>query len=183
MAHRGFAYLRTALKFTANLSTTGALFQTSKKAVEEVTKHIDTSQKQIIVEYGAGHGNVTQRILDKMHPDSKLYAFEINNDFCKTLSLIKDDRLIIINGSAEKIEDHIKEPVDCIISTLPFSLIPKNKLTEILENSYEKLKKNGSMSQILYSTFHLNKYRRFFGQVSFASIFGIPIEFVYHCEK
>jgi phospholipid N-methyltransferase len=178
-----FQNLKTALKFTLNLPTTGALFQTTKSAANEVCKYIEQDKIQTIIELGAGHGNITHVILKKMNQNSKLYVFEINADFCKILHKIKDDRLIIVNDSAERFDYYVKNKVDCIISTLPLTFIQNSIISTILTKCKLQLIENGKISQILYSTFHLKKYKAIFSKVSFHTNLSLPIEFIYHCEK
>lgn len=183
MLKHKLGYIKTAISFTANLKTTGALFQTSVRAENEVSKNIFTDKKQIILEFGAGHGNITKAILRKMHKDSVLYSFEINSDFCKVLSQIKDKRLVIVNDTAQNFDHHLSFQVDRIISSIPLTLIEKPIVLSILQKSQDRLKQGGCMSQIVYSTFHLNKFREYFKSVNYKFILGFPIEFVYHSEK
>jgi phospholipid N-methyltransferase len=118
-----------------------------------------------------------------MNKGSKLYAFEVNNEFCRLLNEIKDDRLVVVNDSAQFLESHCKEKVDCIISSIPFSLIPNPVIEEILSQSKNKLNDNGVISQILYSTYHLRKYKKYFNNTACKSVFSFPFEFIYHCQK
>ena len=176
------SFIKIVLNFTTNIRTTGALYETSRRAGQEVSKYVRDSHPQIIVEYGAGHGNITRAILAKMHRSSKLYVFEVNKSFCAELNQINDNRLVVVSDSAERIDQYVDEPVDCIISTIPFSLIPNQVLTVIVEKSRHKLKTTGIMSQILYSTYHLKIYKDFFKQVSYKMVLSLPLEFVYHCQ-
>lgn len=177
------SFIKTVLNFTTNIRTTGALYETSKRAGQEVSKYVTDSHPQIIVEYGAGHGNITMAILAKMHKSSKLYVFEVNKTFCAELNRISDKRLVVVSGSAELIDQYVGEPVDCIISTIPFSLIPDQVLTAIVKKSRQQLKTTGVISQILYSTYHLKIYKKYFKQVSYKMILSLPLEFVYHCQN
>ena len=136
-------YLKTAIEFTKKINTTGAFTETSRFVVDSISKFVDKDKKQIIIEYGAGHGNITKGILDKMNAESVLYAFEIHSDFCKQLELINDKRLKIVNLSASEVYKVTDMPnsVDCIISSIPFSFIPDEILQEILMEvtSYAKI--------------------------------------------
>ena len=174
--------LKTVLSFATNIRTTGALYETSKRAGQEVSKYVTDRHPQIIVEYGAGPGNITRMILTKMHRSSTLYVFEVNNAFCAVLNRIRDKRLVVINDSAERIDQYVPEPIDCIISTIPFSLIPNQVLTTIITKSRLRLKAMGVMSQILYSTYYLTIYKAHFKQVSYKVVLSLPPEFVYHCQ-
>ena len=84
-------------------STTGAFSETSRFVVDNISKFVEKNKKQVIIEYGAGHGNITKGILDKMNEDSVLYAFEIHTDFCKQLEQIKDKRLRIKSSTIDQI--------------------------------------------------------------------------------
>lgn len=174
--------LKTVLSFATDIRTTGALYETSKRAGLQVSKHVTDRHPQIIVEYGAGPGNITRTILAKMHRSSTLYVFEVNKAFCALLNRIGDKRLIVINDSAERIDEYVYQPVDCIISTIPFSLIPNQVLTAIITKSQLCLKATGVMSQILYSTYHLAIYKAHFKRVSYKVVLSLPLEFIYHCQ-
>ena len=154
--------IKTALEFTKNLKTTGAVYETSKKGEQALSRFIVDSEEQIIVEFGAGHGNITNVILSKMNQNSKLYAFELNSEFCDVLSNIDDDRLVVINDSAQHLDKHVLEDIDCIISSIPYTFIPDQVVNEILEKSQEKLKHGGEITQLLYSAYFLKKYKRYF---------------------
>ena len=173
---------KTAFRFAVNIRTTGALYETSKRAGQEVSKFVTDRHPQFIVEYGAGHGNITRTILAKMHRSSTLYVFEVNAAFCHVLNQIDDKRLIVVNDSAERLDQYVHQPVDCIISTIPFSLIPDQVLTAIVLKSQQRLTTTGVISQILYSTYHLKIYKAYFKRVSYKTILSLPLEFVYHCQ-
>ena len=76
-----------------------------------------------------------------MHPDAQLTCFEINKkDFKQHLDTLQDSRLTIHYTSCEHISDYCKESsVDMIISTIPLSLIDKNIVNIIINNSYNSL--------------------------------------------
>lgn len=178
-------YLKTAVEFTKKLNTTGAFSETSKYVVENISKFVDKDKKQIIVEYGAGHGNITRGILAKMNIESVLYAFEIHSDFCKRLEQIDDTRLKIVNLSASDVYKVIDIPksVDCIISSIPFSFIPDEVLSEILSKSQSLLKENCYMTQVLYSARHLKQYEKYFKNCNTKLVMNIPPANVYECQN
>jgi phospholipid N-methyltransferase len=180
-----FNYLKTAFEFTKNLSVTGAFTETSKYVVHEISKYVNKNEPQIIIEFGAGHGNITLGILEKMHKQSILYAFEVNKGFCEVLHTIDDDRLRVVNLSAQEVKKvvEIKNSVDCIISSIPFSFIPNNVLDDILIGSYFLLKPNHYMTQVLYSKMHLKHYQNFFQSCSSKTVLNFPLAQIYTCKK
>ena len=81
-------FLKTALKdFKA-----GAIAASSKYAVKRIVKEIPPVCRSVI-EYGAGDGIITKKILDKLPTDGKIIAVEINHGFVGKLREIKDARL------------------------------------------------------------------------------------------
>ncbi len=178
-------YLKTSIEFTKKINTTGAFSETSKYVVDNISKFVDKEKKQVIIEYGAGHGNITRGILDKMNANSVLYAFEIHSDFCKELELINDSRLKVVHLSASEVYQIVNksESVDCIISSIPFSFISDDILQEILSKSHNLLKKNCFMTQVLYSSRHLKQYKKYFQNCSTKIVMNIPPANIYQCQK
>lgn len=176
--------LKTAIAFSKNLLTTGALFQTSSKVEQAITSKVSSEKQQIIVEFGMGHGNITAEILKKIHPTSKLYSFEINEEFCDLVKeKIKDDRLVIINAGAEEIENSIDGKANAIVSSIPFTIFPKEKTAQILDLSYAHLESGAFFSQVQYSRVMRKKFEHHFDQMDIDQVSKIPPEFIYHCKK
>ena len=176
--------LKTSFAFTKNILVTGAVTETSKKSSIEICKYIPKGNNKVIVEFGIGHGNITREILKNMSPNSKLYAFEVKKSFCDHVQKnINDDRLIIINDGAENIKAHVKENVNAIIGSIPFSFFSKEKSLEIIQSAYNKLVKNGYYSQVLYTKFNFKKFQQVFEKCEIIKIKNTPTEFVYHCKK
>lgn len=176
-------FLKSVIDFTKNVKTTGALYQTSKQIEKEICSKVSTDTK-VVVEFGTGLGNITQRILDQLPPDGKLYSFEVNPDFLKDVELlITDDRLVLINDGAQNFEQYVKEEVDCFVSSIPVTLIPKQIVEEVIQKSYNALKPGHYFCQILYSPFHKKKFSSVFEEVKIKKAASIPLGFVHHCLK
>lgn len=176
-------FLKSVIDFTKNVKTTGALYQTSKQIEKEICSKINENTK-IIVEFGTGLGNITQRILDKMPADGKLYSFEVNAAFLEDVKeLIQDDRLILINDGAQHFEKYITEEVDCFISSIPVTLIPKEVVKSVIQKSYDALKTGNYFCQVLYSPFHKKKFSAIFEEVNIEKAASVPVGFIHHCRK
>ncbi len=178
-------FIKASFSLAKNIKTTGALTETSLFVTKEITRNIIPTKSQIILEVGAGHGNVTKVILKKMHPKSTLYSFELNRDFCLTMQeKFNDPRLKIINDNAENFEKYlIEKEVDAIISTLPFTLFPKQLSLEILSKFKDKLNQDGQFSQVYYSLFFLKVVRLFFDQNKIKLVANFPPAFIIHSSK
>lgn len=180
----GKSKFQAAIEFTKNLFTTGAFTETSRGVEVEICAHLPTGPNKIVVEFGMGYGNITREILSRLAPDSKLYAFEVNAEFCKTVKDENlDERLVVVNDSAENMNQHIEGQVDGFISSIPFTFIPKEVGDQIIRASYEKLNPGCYFSQVLYSAFHFKRFEKVFDESSKKVLKNIPLEFIYHCKK
>lgn len=176
-------FLKSVVDFTKNVKTTGALYQTSKQIEKEICSKINQDTK-VVVEFGTGLGNITQRILDLLPPDGKLYSFEVKAEFLEDVkNLIDDERLILINDGAQNFEQYVKEEVDCFISSIPVTLIPKEIVKEVIQKSYAALKSGSYFCQVLYSPFHKKKFSAVFDEVIIKRAASVPLGFIHHCRK
>ena len=168
--------------------TIGALSPSSSFLAEKMLKPIHFKNANCIVEFGPGTGVFTHKLLEKMSTDAKLLVFEINPAFYEELQKIDDDRLIIVNDSAEKIEHYLDinhfEKADYIISSLPFAMIPDEVVDIILKKSYESLSEKGKFIQFQYSLNALSKLKSIYNKVKIDFTFlNLPPAFVFSCTK
>ncbi len=179
-----FKKLKTTIAFTKNLFTTGAFTETSRKVELEICKKLPGGDHKVVVEYGMGHGNITREILKNISPTSKLYAFEVKEEFCRHVrENIQDERLIIVNDGAEHLHKHVQEPVDAFIASIPFTFFSKEVAQKIIQEAYDGLRPGGYYSQVLYTKFNYKKFVRVFDKCERIKIPNIPTEYVYHCRK
>lgn len=113
---------------------------TSSPAVKKIMDCIDFSEARVIVEYGAGAGPITEELLKHMRKDAKLIAFETNGGLIEALKEIEDERLLIFHGSAEDVDEHVKE-CDYIVSGIPFSFLDEEVRKKIIKKSHAIVKK------------------------------------------
>lgn len=181
-------FLKTTIAFTKKVATTGAMFETSASVVKKITEPIDPAKKQIIVEYGAGHGNITRGILARMHPESLLLAFELHKEFCDVLQQnVKDPRLHVINDSVGELTKYLNKynvkEVDCIVSAIPLTLLPAALKGQIIAESHAYLRQGGYYMQVLYSLNALKIFRQYF-KVTYAPVLlNMPPAWIYTCLK
>lgn len=173
-------FLKQGLK---NLKTVGTITRSSGFLCRELIRHVDFTNAGVLVELGAGDGVITHYILDSMSPDTKLFAFEVNEEFCKKLRSIGDPRLIVVEDSAEHLFEHLAEhgieKVDSIISAIPFVVIPPDVTHDILESCKRVLKHGGKFIQVHYSLIKKKMYEKVFGNVRVDFVpFNLPPAFV-----
>ncbi|EON78208.1 hypothetical protein ADIS_1405 [Lunatimonas lonarensis] len=169
-----------------NIKTTGALTFSSKSLVNKMLSFADFSEATLIVELGGGDGSITKGIVERMRPDAKLLVFEINEHFCKNLEAqFTQPNVKIVCDSAEKLDDYLNgNKADLILSSLPFSLIPKDVRTRIIEKSSAFLHDKGRFIQILYAyslKYHLAPY---FKQIKTTfTLKNFPPTLIMICER
>ena len=184
--NKNILFFQTFLKSPKEV---GSIIPSSKFLIKELLKNIDFKNASCIVEYGPGTGCITSEILKKARKDAKIFCFETNKKFCIYLKeKIKDERLKIINDSAENIKKNLKKynvhNVDYVVSGMPFSTIPNNKKHLIIQETKSMLKTNGKF--VIYQFLNnFKKYlRNYFSKISAGYVpLNIPPCFVYVCEN
>lgn len=172
-----------AFSYIKNIRTTGAVYESSRFVSRNITHEINALKVQVVIELGAGSGNITQRILSKLHPDSILYCFEIEPQFYERLEEITDPRLHLIKDSASDIKKYVKSSsADIIISGLPLSLFDPYDRDELLKDCYAVLKKNGIFRQFLYSL-QKKYFSHIFDRVETSLEMNLPPAVLYSCYK
>lgn len=178
-------FLRESIR---NLKTVGTVTPSSRFLCQAMLKGIDFSQAKLIVELGAGNGVLTRHILKKMDSDAVLLSFEVQANFCELLRKIDDDRLVVIEDSAEHLADYLKQynrvEADHIISAIPFVILPKELAKNIVSTCRDHLAADGRFAQVHYSTILKSLYDEVFPKVkiNFTPL-NIPPAFVFHCSK
>jgi len=176
--------LKTAFAFAKNIFETGAITETSREVEIDICKNLTKEDHKVFVEFGVGHGNITQEILDTISPTSKLYAFEVNKAFCLHVQeKINDPRLIVINDGAENLKKHVKENINGVVSSIPFSFFSKEKGLSIIKNAYDLLENDSYFSQVLYTKFNFKKFQEVFEACEITSNKKLITEYIYHCKK
>jgi phospholipid N-methyltransferase len=176
--------IKTSIAFAKNLLVTGAIFETSRQVEIDICKYISKDNNKVIVEFGLGHGNITNEILRTISSTSRLYAFEVNKSFCDHVrNNIKDKRLIIINDDAQNLKQHVKENVSAVISSIPFSFLSNEKGFTILKNAYDLLDDNAYFSQVLYTKFNFIKFQQVFEECELTGNKNFITEYIYYCKK
>ena len=172
--------------FLAHPRQVGAILPTSRKAVGDMLDMADVPGARLIVELGAGTGSHTGPILERMAPDARLLAFEIDPDLAGALARRHaDPRLEVITGSAELLPDHLGDDrPDIVVSALPFTSLPGDTGRRILEMTARSLTPNGVFLVLQYSVFVRTKLRNLFGSVRQRwSPLNVPPAFLFACER
>ena len=177
-------------QFFKQKKTVGAISPSSKFLAKKMLEDIDYSRDKNFVEFGPGTGVFTRTIVKKMAPDAKLLIFELHEPFFDGLKkeFENDQRVILIHDSAAKLNHYLEEykidEVDFIISSLPLANLNKKIVQNIIDNTYEALKKGGQYVQFQYTLKSKKSIQRRFKNIDikFTSR-NLPPAFVYNAKK
>ncbi len=89
-----------------------------KRLLNRLTKYADLTSKDIVLEIGAGSGNLTKRLVEKA---KKVYAFEIDPHFKPDLNEIKENHPNLIMKYQDILKAKLPK-VDKVIANIPYSL-------------------------------------------------------------
>lgn len=167
-----------------------AIAPSSRHLINQILSHVALEDAKCLVEYGPGVGTVTYALLEKLGPDAKLVCFETNLKFCNFIKKsIKDDRLEVINDSAENLAYHLKrlgiDSIDYAFSGIPFSLIERKNKKGIIKTTRDKLREGGKF--VIYQQYSMTvkKYLKIYFE-SIRTKFelrNIPPSYVFVCER
>lgn len=168
-------------------SMLGSIVPSSRFLVKDVMGQIDWKRARVVVEFGPGVGTLTREVLRRMRSDAVLVVIELNEEFVQYLHrTISDPRLRIVHGSAAHVRRILADlgiaPADCIISSLPYSLLPESLRHEIVAESRRALKAQGTLLVFQYSRRLLPYLKSSFSSVRLNfQLFNILPAMIFHC--
>ena len=179
-----FKFLLEALR---NFKEVGTVTRSGRALSRKIASFI-TKEDKYVLELGAGDGAITKSILKNMHPNGKLLCFEINPNMVAVLARIDDPRLIVINDSAEKMEEYMRindiTSFDGIISAIPNIVLPKELANKIITLCKRNLKMDKFYLQVHYAKTKLALYTESFGNIeTFWVLLNVPPAYVFKCVK
>jgi phospholipid N-methyltransferase len=177
-------FARNFFKYPSML---GSIVPSSRFLVKDLMSEIDWDRARVLVEFGPGVGTITREVLKRMRPDAVLVVIELNEEFVQYLgATIRDPRLRIVHGSAAHVRRILSEqglaPADCIISGLPYSLLPEELRKEIVSESRQALKAEGSLLVFQFSPSVLPYLKSSFSSVKLGfQLLNILPARIFHC--
>jgi phospholipid N-methyltransferase len=137
------------------MGPTASIVPSSRYLAGALTKPIDFRRARTILELGPGTGPVTKAILNRMRPDAKLLAVDINAAFIDHLrDACSDPRLTPVCGSATDLRSilarHHLGSADAVVSSLGLTSMDPRTRIAILRQIGECLVPGGPMTQFQY---------------------------------
>jgi phospholipid N-methyltransferase len=130
---------------------TGAVAPSSRRLAYAMTEGIGLEQARTVAELGPGTGVFTDAILARLAPDARLVAVELNPVLAERLTAARrDPRLTVVRGSAAELADAVGEPVDAVVSGLPWTVMPQDRRGHILDAVTEVLAPGGRFTTFAY---------------------------------
>jgi phosphatidylethanolamine/phosphatidyl-N-methylethanolamine N-methyltransferase len=130
---------------------TGAVVSSSRRLAYAMTEGIGLEQARLVAELGPGTGVFTDAILARLAPDARLVAIELNPLLAARLAATRrDTRLTVVQGTAAELAAEVGEPVDAVVSGLPWTVMPQDRRGHILDAVTEVLAPGGRFTTFAY---------------------------------
>ncbi len=126
-----------------------SIIPSSKALVERVAGKMDLSRPAVIAEFGPGEGVHSREIARRMHPESRLFLFELDAAFSKELTrqFAHDPRVEVLHCDAAHLRDELRrrgiDSCDYILSGIPFSILEIGKKRALLREICDALRPGG----------------------------------------
>ncbi len=146
-------HLLIASKFLRNPRTVGAVSASSKAMAREMVREIPTDKPVNVVELGPGTGSFTRAIVERIAPGSRFLAIELDGEFVERLRP-RWPSVEFVLASAEELEHLVKkrnlQPVDHIVSGLPFASLPVDVSRKVMDGIQHTLRPGGTFTTFQY---------------------------------
>jgi len=150
--HGGFSeklqFLRGLIASPAGVS---ALFPSSKALARALAAQIPSNDGQVL-ELGPGTGAVTQAIMDRGIPASRIVAVEYDRGFANLLNE-RFPGLYVLHGDALNLKGVLGSPREsytAVVSGLPLINFPVQTRRAIIEDALARVKPGGPFIQVSY---------------------------------
>jgi phosphatidylethanolamine/phosphatidyl-N-methylethanolamine N-methyltransferase len=136
-----------------NPKATGAVSPSGRFLARAMASYVDPKSEGPIIELGPGTGPVTEALIDRGVPQERLILVEYDTSFCKLLER-RFPKARIVHGDAyrlaETLRPVLKEPVACIVSSLPLLTRPERGRLNLLRDAFELMQPEGAFIQFTY---------------------------------
>lgn len=149
--------------------------------------HVDPARPQVIVELGAGTGPVTEAISQRMHPESRLFALEIDPEFAHELGERRTRATVLLEDAGNLVDiamRHDIDRIDVLVSCLALPYLPRRTVAAIF-GAFAALAPDGWFTQqTLVPLVYRRMYTRLFEEVHLQIVArNLPPGGVYHCRR
>lgn len=178
------------IEYLKSPRTVGAVAPSSERLAEKMVRNIDFENAKCIVEYGPGTGVFTDKLIERKKQNTVLLLIEYNKEFCRQLEERYNghNNIILINDSAENVDKYLEEyninKIDYVVSGLPFTSLPKNVSSKVLEKTKSILNKNGLFITFQYTLLKKEFIAGYFKKIDLERVLlNVPPAFVLKCRN
>ncbi len=140
-------------RFLKSPRTVGAVTASSRALAEAMVDGIDLTCPGRIVELGPGTGAFTSAIVERLGPETKFLALDIDPAFVERINA-RWPAVECVCASAERLPsiaaDRGMLPIDHIVSGLPFVSLPPAVTQQIIESISAALRPGGTFTTFQY---------------------------------
>ena len=140
-------------RFLKSPRTVGAVTASSRALAEAMVDGIDLTRPGRIVELGPGTGAFTSAIVERLGPETRFLALDIEPAFVERINA-RWPAVECVCASAERLpavaSDYQMLPIDHIVSGLPFASLPPQVTQQIIENIAATLRPAGTFTTFQY---------------------------------
>lgn len=183
-----FTKTRFLTAFLRNSRSTGSVTPSSKYLVSKLLEGVNLGKSKVIIELGPGEGVFTRELLERMPQDCHLYTVEVNQKFVDRLGKIEDTRLTVIQDSALKLSEIVKQyniqNTSLLLSSLPISNFSDDDRDKLLIECSALIGTQGTFLQYQYSKKNLKEIQRHFSFVHVSREWrNVPPAWCYTCKN
>jgi phosphatidylethanolamine/phosphatidyl-N-methylethanolamine N-methyltransferase len=146
-------FLLLFARFLRQPRTVGAVAPSSQVLAREMVRGLDVGAAARVVELGPGTGVFTGALLERMGTGGRLLAVELEPEFARQVQA-RWPAADCVCASATTLESLVAErqmqPVDHILSGLPFASLPRDATRKILDGVEHVLKPGGTFTAFQY---------------------------------
>ena len=140
-------------QFVLHTAKTGAVAPSSEGLADLITETAGLHSASAVIEFGAGTGVFTEKILQKISDETRFFALEINPDFVKATRK-RCPEAVVYQDSAANAKKYLDElginECDCIICGLPWAAFSEELQNELLDTIIDVLKPGGKFLTFAY---------------------------------
>ncbi|MDR1978645.1 MAG: methyltransferase type 11 [Synergistaceae bacterium] len=181
--NEGVIFLR---RFVGAPRQVGSVMPSSPYLTRAMMDKIEWNDVRCMAELGAGTGVFTRAIVSKLGRGENLLVFEIDPAL---KALIEAEHLgVAVYGDAQELPQIMRDrnirQLDCVVSSLPFAVLPPRVTAAILDVLDKTLKPGGKLIAYQYSTHMKPYFEKRFANVKISFVLrNVPPAFVYECTK
>lgn len=170
-------------KFVTEPRTIGSVTPSSPQLVDSMLQNADWAKLGAVAELGAGTGVMTRAIIERKAKECELLVFEIEEELRKNL---EDETGLEIYADARTLPEVMEargiEKAGLIVSSLPFTVLPREVTKSVMEGVTRSLAPDGNFVAFQYSLHMKGTLEKLFDKVDVRFVMmNIPPAFVYEC--